>query len=444
MGLLGLSAAGLIGQVGGFFGAGALLLISMLFFEWGRLRREHPTALVGRGDWQMVRIGFRSAQWRPGRSILCISLIASAVFVVVAVEAFRRDSSSISLERRSGSGGFRLLAQSLLPIVYDPNTTKGREDLSLDAERELKDVKFERFRVHTGDDTSCLNLYQPHDPRILAPGHGFIENGGFAFQESVAQTTEEKQNPWLLLEKETGDGSIPVIADANSMTYVLHRKLGDEMTVSSDNGELVRVRLVAALSDSIFQSELLMSERNFTRLFPGEAGYRFFLIDVPAEEASTVSETLERQLSDFGFDVSSTADRLASFHRVENTYLSTFQALGSLGLALGTLGLAAIMLRNVLERRRELALLRAMGYGTRQIGIMVVSESGLLVGLGLIIGTICALIAIAPAAFARGAHLPGGALWYLLLAVVAAGLITSLLTVAALSRARLLAALQSE
>jgi drug/metabolite transporter (DMT)-like permease len=71
-------------------------------------------------------------------------------------------------------------------------------------------------------------------------------------------------------------------------------------------------------------------------------------------------------------------------------------------------------------------------------------RSGLLVGLGLIIGTICALIAIAPAAFARGAHLPGGALWYLLLAVVAAGLITSLLTVAALSRSRLLAALQSE
>ena len=39
---------------------------------------------------------------------------------------------------------------------------------------------------------------------------------------------------------------------------------------------------------------------------------------------------------------------------MENTYLSTFQTLGGLGLVLGTFGLAAVLLRNVLERRREL------------------------------------------------------------------------------------------
>jgi len=37
----------------------------------------------------------------------------------------------------------------------------------------------------------------------------------------------------------------------------------------------------------------------------------------------------------------STPEKLAAFHRVENTYLSTFQALGGLGLLLGTLGLGA-------------------------------------------------------------------------------------------------------
>ena len=68
---------------------------------------------------------------------------------------------------------------------------------------------------------------------------------------------------------------------------------------------------------------------------------------------------LERSLADYGFDATSVADRIAAFHRVENTYLSTFQSLGSLGLLLGTAGLAAVLLRNVLERRRELALLRA-------------------------------------------------------------------------------------
>jgi hypothetical protein len=97
-----------------------------------------------------------------------------------------------------------------------------------------------------------------------------------------------------------------------------------------------------------------MSEKNFRRLFPDQPGYRFFLIDAPERDASTVTATLEDRLADYGFDAVSIGDRLASFHRVENTYLSTFQMLDGLGLILGTLGMAAVLLRNVFERRKEL------------------------------------------------------------------------------------------
>ena len=84
------------------------------------------------------------------------------------------------------------------------------------------------------------------------------------------------------------------------------------------------------------------------------------------------------------------ANDSASFHRVENTYLSTFQALGGLGLLLGTFGLAAVMFRNVLERRRELALLRAVGYSRRKVSVMILAEAALLLGAGLAVGAGCA------------------------------------------------------
>ena len=48
---------------------------------------------------------------------------------------------------------------------------------------------------------------------------------------------------------------------------------------------------------------------------------------------------IENALVDLGADAVSTGERLAGFHRVENTYLSTFQTLGGLGLLLGTVGL---------------------------------------------------------------------------------------------------------
>src|SRR5262249_42939795 len=149
-----------------------------------------------------------------------------------------------------------------------------------------------------GDDASCLNLYQPRNPRILGASDDFIRSGRFSFQQSIAQTKEEKENPWLLLNREPTDGAVPVIADANSMTYVLHRKLGDEITVKQSDGRSARLRLVGALEDSIFQSELLMSEANFLRLFPDQGGYGFFLLDVAPEASSVAAGALEEELSE--------------------------------------------------------------------------------------------------------------------------------------------------
>ena len=129
---------------------------------------------------------------------------------------------------------------------------------------------------------------------------------------------------------------------------------------------------------------------------------------------------------------------------MENTYLSTFQTLGGLGLLVGTIGLAAVVLRNVLERRRELALLGAVGYRRGHIFTIVVAENLLLLGWGLAIGGVCALVAVAPAAFEHGARLPiAGSVW-LLVAVSSAGLLSSVVATRAALATPLLAALRSE
>jgi ABC-type antimicrobial peptide transport system permease subunit len=207
----------------------------------------------------------------------------------------------------------------------------------------------------------------------------------------------------------------------------------------------LKLRIVGALSDSIFQSELLMSEKNFLRLFPSEEGYRMFLVDVPnRQQAPQVSTVLEERLSDFGFDAVSTDERLANFHRVENTYLSTFQMLGVLGLSLGTLGMAAVLLRNVFERRKELALLRAVGYNSSHFAAMVITENVLMLVCGLVVGFVCALLAIAPVLFERGGRLPTISLGLLLLAVLVSGATASLVATMAALRSPLLPSLRAE
>ncbi len=453
--LLGASIAKVIGQAGGFFGAGTCLLIAALCGWSVWLRSERRAVIHGQGLAAVAKLGFRNASVRAGRSVLCIALIAAATFIIVSVDAFRRDGHADVSDKHSGTGGYPLLAEALLPIVRDLNSEQGREELNLaDLRLQTSDLKFTRFRLRPGDDASCLNLYAPRNPRILGAPEEFIQANRFSFQSSLATSEAEKANPWLLLNQAAEDtanpqsairnpqSATPVIGDANSLTYVLHKSVGDVLEITGESGAPVRLRIVAALSDSLLQGELLMSEANFKRLFPSIAGQRFFLLDTA--KPSEVSAKLEERLSDYGFDVQDTGAKLAGFHQVENTFLSTFQALGALGLLLGTIGLAAVLLRNVLERRRELALLRATGYQPQHLAWLVLTENVLLLGCGLLTGVVCALVAIAPAFVARGGHVSVVSLSLLLLGVLVTGLASSLLAVRTVLRAPLLAALRSE
>jgi ABC-type lipoprotein release transport system permease subunit len=439
--LIGAGAAGVAAPTGAFFGGGTALLGAALCASAALLRRRPRHGLGGHG-WQPVSaLGMRNATYRPGRSVLSMAVIASATFILISVDAFRRDEGVVTTDRQSGGGGYALLVETILPIAEDPNSREGRDTLNL---FDLDGVTFEPFRLLPGDDASCLNLYEPRNPRILAPRDSFIAEGRFSFQASLATSDAEAANPWLLLHRRDADGAVPVIADANSMTYVLHRQLGDVMVLMRGDRE-IRLRLVAALRDSIFQGELMMSQANFHVLFPDQAGYRVMLVETAPGRTAEVATRIEDAMSDFGGDAISTAERLAQFHRVENTYLSTFQTLGGLGLLLGTVGLATVLLRNVLERRRELALLGAVGYRRSHFLLMAAAENTLLLAGGLLAGAACAALAITPAVMERGGRLPltsGTAL--LLFAVFATGLLSSLVATRAATRAPLLDALRSE
>ena len=377
-----------VGGPGGFFGAGASLLTAFILFLYTMLPGVPGAIRDVRG------LGLRYTAHRPGRSVLCVALIASATFLIVAIDAFRRDGHTTE-------GPWRWFAESAIPVYHDPNTPAGREALNLQQE-----AKWLPFRLRPGDDASCLNLYAPRNPRVLGVPASYLK---------------------------IAPGSAAV--DANTLQYALHKKIGDTIEVGG-----AKFTIGQALNDSVFQSEVLISDADFQKSFPEEGGYRVFLIDAP-EGADTA---IEKALSDYGLDVTSTAARRAAFHRVENTYLSTFQALGGLGLVIGTIGLAAVLLRNVLERRRELALLRAVGYGPAHLTRMTISENVFLLVAGLAIGTVCALVAVLPTVIARGGSPPVLSILALLGTVLAVGLLASFLAVRVINRAPLLDALRSE
>jgi putative ABC transport system permease protein len=390
------------------FGAGASLLAAGLaaFSLW--VRRPRPSRHL-----TLFGMAAKNGAASPGRSLLSVALVASACFVLVTVAANRHPDESAGAPE--GAGGFPLFAESAVPLVHDLSSPEGRLALGLpeEAEATLRNAAVLPFRVLPGDDASCLNLYRPEQPRLLGAPPGIAQHPGF------------EAGPWNLLGQDLGPDVIPAIADEASATWILKLGLGEEITMKNEAGQPVRLRLVGLLQRSLFQSEMLVSEAQLLRHFPSRAGKSFFLIDAPPEAAPLLEEGLGR----YGFDVSTTAERLASYRAVENTYLSTFQALGGFGLLLGTLGLGIALLRGIIERRGELATLRAFGFRRRRVAMMVTAENGVLLLLGVALGTLAGLLAVAPRLATSGEAIPWPPLVWTLLAVVAVGLLSSIAAV---------------
>jgi putative ABC transport system permease protein len=324
------------------------------------------------------------------------------------VGANRRDPMAQPQSRGSGTGGFAFYGESSVPILHDLNTEEGREALGLGHD-DLEGVEFVQFRVHDGDDASCLNLNRAQRPRLLGVSSQELSRRS-AFTFSHVHDEERQEEGWELLRTDLPGGSVPAVGDYPTVFWGLGKNIGDELEYSDERGRVLRVRIVGMLESTILQGSLVVAENEFMARFPSESGYRMFLIDAPAEKADAVRKTLESALKDLGLVLTPTDQRLAAFSAVENTYLSIFTALGGLGLILGSVGLGLVVLRNMLERRGELAMLRAVGFDRKTLQRMIFYEHWGLVLSGLCCGVVAALVAVVPALQSSPGQLPYGSL----------------------------------
>ena len=411
-----------------FFGVGGALLVSGIaaYAAWAG-KTQHRQTLNPR--LVISTLATRNSSRNLGRSLLSITLVASASFVLVSVSASRKTHSEGKMSLTSGTGGLSVVAEADTPLPAEMGQVL-----------ESSPATFFSFRLLPGDDASCLNLYQPDKPRVLGVPAAFVERGGFRFHSVLSPT----DNPWTRLNESLPDGAIPAIGDFNSVRWILHSGLGQDLVLETGAGEPVRLRIVGLLDTSIFQSELLISEEMFLRHFPDHDGYAFFLGDLEAAALDSEIETMESQLSAYGVDAESAVSRLTDFQAVENMYLTTFEVLGGLGLLLGTVGLGVVLLRNTLERRGELAVLRSFGYQRSTLAWIVVAENAFLLMVGLTVGSTAGLIAVAPHLLTGGIQVPWISLAAILLAVFAVGLFSSVAAVIGSLRVPLLPALKAD
>ena len=410
---------------GALFLTGFTSLISFIINPSSKNRKKSVNNHANKTS--IFRLAFKNTTRNKGRSIAVVVLLALGTFIIIVTGANRKTFVGTENLRQSGTGGFLFWVETTLPILHDLNTLDGKQKYNLESENILDSINFIQFHILAGDDASCLNLNQVQQPKILGvEPSDFDSRNAFSFAKLLNKT----ENPWLELNKSYGENIIPAIADQTVIQWGLLKKLGDTLYYASENGEEIKLLLVAGLNSSIFQGNILISDKMFMKHFPSSSGSKTMLIERTScnlENDSCIEsgiyELLNTYLSDYGIEIIFATERLSRFYSVSNTYLSVFMILGGLGIILGTFGLGIVFLRNMQDRKHELFLLNALGFQKNLIVKLVFLENLFLLISGIFTGIIAGIIGILPSLLSSAYNIPGGFMIILILLVFCNGLL---------------------
>ena len=395
-----------------FFLSGGLLLMGLLLLADYLFRQNRNKAVE---DFSVRELNGRNRSQNLGRSLTVVILFALGTFLVVSTGANRQDLLSGSAEKTSGTGGYQFFAETTIPVLYSLNDKDRRLNEGITSE-----FNAAQFCRMDGDDASCLNLNRVSNPAILGAEPEMLK-GRFSFAAFSAELNSD--NAWDSLNVPLGNNVIPAIADQTVILWGLGKSIGDTLLYKNELGDTLRLKLIAGLSPSVFQGYVLISNANFLKNFPTSSGSNIFLIDVPKEKAKSTGEELQSVFRDYGWEMTSSVQRLMEFNSITNTYLSIFLALGALGLILGTVGLAVVLARTILERKKEIAMMQSLGFTRKQVVGLLIREYITLLVWGILIGFISAVVAVLPNFLTPGSDVSFMTVLLIVLAILVNGVI---------------------
>ena len=368
-----------------FFLSGGLLLLGLLFIADDFLHRNREKVIP---ELSFSLLNQRNRSQKTGRSLTILILFAIGTFLVISTGANRGDQLFDGSAKKSGTGGFKYFAETSVPVLFSLNDKDQRVKEGI-----LTSFNAAEFNKIDGDDASCLNLNRTSNPSILGADPN-IFNDRFTFDTKCPEIGDKQI--WKSLNDPLGEYVVPAMADQSVIQWGLGKNIGDTLIYQNEFGRTIRLKLIGGLSSSVFQGYVLISNGNFLKNFPTTSGSHLFLIDVLNQNAEKVGEELRSTFRDYGWEMTTTGQRLMEFNSVENTYLSIFLALGALGLILGTVGLAVVLARTLLERKNEIILMLSLGFTRRQIISLLFQEYAFLLIWGVVTGFLASAVAVLP------------------------------------------------
>jgi len=209
--------------------------------------------------------------------------------------------------------------------------------------------------------------------------------------------------------------------------------IGDRISVFGRDGQPRSFTVVGIVdSDWLFNGAMVSKAAAAELLGPGAAPDRAYIALKPGLDPDAVAARLTARLVEQGGDATSFRKVISDALHEQEGFFHLMEGYLALGLVVGVAGLGVIMVRAVRERRRQIGMLRAMGFSSAVVRSAFLFESTFVALQGIVVGVSLALIVsyqllVNSKTFgdqSLGFSVP----WLPLLGLVAAALVFSLLS----------------
>jgi putative ABC transport system permease protein len=196
-----------------------------------------------------------------------------------------------------------------------------------------------------------------------------------AYEAILADPTLAIAPDWLL---EGDDGP-----DAEAGVHV-----GDNVSaVNPSSGSAQAFTIVGIIDEDWSDNGLLMSRDAATSLLGDQAVENRQLVEVnEGADAEAVADRLEARWITRGAEATTFLGMVQDEVRETQGFLRLLQGYIGLGLLIGVAGLGVVMVRAVRERRRQIGMLRALGFSARIVRRAFLSEAGFIAVQGIVLG----------------------------------------------------------
>jgi putative ABC transport system permease protein len=364
-------------------------------------------------------------RFRTGATVAMFALVLLSVTVIAFLTA--EQGAALNTLVKQDSGGYDIVTETALP-VSDLATRIGTDPALFDRVAAVIPFNttglFDVLDLTSGTDLRS-QLAVGANPNAPPQSNFFIGNTFNMVQ--MANGYKTAADVWNAVTTTNSSNIVWASGQANTRgppTTAQTPVAGDLLQVYYSQGQgypvlSTKVTVAGVMSSFLFSGGIVGTSQLLWNNFQVGSGQFGFVKVYSGIDPTFVANIMKKDFARLGMVTIVIPVIISDFIQISQSFLGVFEAFLALGLVVGIAGLGIISIRSVVERRKEIGVLRAIGFRKNMVLSAFLLENSYVALLGILIGIVLGIDLGYAIATSPGSNLTFVIPWVSLLEIIA-------------------------